>query len=384
MKVVVFYSKQHSGHHHAALAIAEGFDKHVPGAEVIVKNSADFFEPWIGNVIEKTYMFSIRRLPWVWSWMYDNDLLKKRLKHIKRLNLFLDKRKLLRFIRDTSPDFILCTQAVPCEMICILKFRGVVEVPLIAVPTDFFVHSYWIHPEVDAYLVACERSKRDLMERGISEKRIVVTGIPVRPSFVEESDSEQVRENLGLEKDRKTVLMMGGGLGLVPYGKLIDSLTETNHGLQIISVLGVVGKRLERVQAKQSSERVRVLGYVNNVHELMAVSDLIVSKPGGLTCAEILAKGLAFVITNPLPGQEEENVHYMLSSGCAVYADSPRDVARWVGTILETDGALEYLSSRARAFGRPNAVRDIARTVAEFRLQRAVFESRQDACTTID
>ncbi|HNT37258.1 MAG TPA: hypothetical protein PKH07_19860, partial [bacterium] len=131
MKVIIFYSKQHSGHHKAAEALAEGFRRWIPESTVVVQNSAEFFDVRIGDLIEKAYMFTIRQMPWLWSWMYDNDRLKSRVKHVKRLNLFMNKRRLLRFIRDTEPDLILCTEAVPCEMLCILKARGALSVPVI-------------------------------------------------------------------------------------------------------------------------------------------------------------------------------------------------------------------------------------------------------------
>jgi len=365
MKVVVFYAKEHSGHHKAAEAIAEGFRRWVPDASVAVQNCAEFFDVRMGDFIEKAYMFTIRRMPWLWSWMYDNDGLKKRLKHIKRMNLFLNKHRLLRFIRDASPEVILCTQAVPCEMICILKFRGLLHVPLIAVPTDFYVHSYWIHPEVDAYFVACERSKRELSQRGIEPEKIAVTGIPVHPDFAQRGQRSEARKELGLDEYAKTVLMMGGGLGLVSYDKLIKSILSANNGLQVISVLGCAGGKLERIRSRIKSDRVGILGYVDNVPDLMEASDAIVSKPGGLTCAEVLAKGLPFVMTSPLPGQEEQNVHYMLSSGAAVYASSPHKVADWIHSVLGTEGASQHLSSKALAFGRPNAVRDIVAMAVE-------------------
>lgn len=359
MKVIIFYSKQHSGHHKAAEAIAEGFRQWVPDVSVLVRNSADFFDTRIGDFIEKAYMFAIRHIPWLWSWMYDNDRLKRRLKHVKRLNLFLNKRRLLRFIRETDPDLLLCTQAVPCEMLCIMKARGSVNVPLIAVPTDFYVHSYWIHREVDAYFVACERSRRELALRQVPLEKIHVTGIPVNPNFAAREDIQQTRTKLGLDENRKTILMMGGGLGLVAYDKLVRSILRTESNAQIVSIVGADGKRLEKLRSRFLSEHVTVLGYVNNVHEWMDASNVIVSKPGGLTCAEVLSKGLPLVMTSPLPGQEEVNVHYMLSSGAAVYAETPRQVAEWVTTLLGSETAMKYLTSKALAFGRPNAVRDI-------------------------
>ncbi|HNT37197.1 MAG TPA: glycosyltransferase, partial [bacterium] len=219
--------------------------------------------------------------------------------------------------------------------------------------------SYWIHREVDAYFVACERSRRELALRHVPLEKIFVTGIPVNPDFAHREDTRQIRTRLGLDENRKTVLMMGGGLGLVAYDKLVRSILKTESNAQIVSIVGADGKRLDSLRSRLPSERVTVLGYVNNVHDWMNASDVIVSKPGGLTCAEVLARGLPFVMTSPLPGQEEVNVHYMLSSGAAVYAESPRQVAEWVNTLLNSENAKEYLTSKALAFGRPNAVRDI-------------------------
>jgi len=183
----------------------------------------------------------------------------------------------------------------------------------------------------------------------------------------------EVHKELGLDENAKTVLMMGGGFGLVSYDKLIKSILSANNGLQVISVLGGAGGKLERIRSKIKSDRVAILGYVDNVPDLMDASDAIVSKPGGLTCAEVLAKGLPFVMTSPLPGQEEQNVHYMLSSGAAVYASNPHKVADWVHSVLCAEGASEHLSSKALAFGRPNAVRDVV-AMAVDRVERFATE----------
>jgi len=361
MKALIFYLKKRSGHRKAAEAIEQSFKRRYPQADVVVRNAGDFFSHVTRAVCDTFFMSEMKHSSRLWSWSYDRCLLKSLSGPVRTAFEVAARHKMLEYVRGISPDVIICTQAIPCEMLCVLRARGYLHVPVIAVSTDFRVHVYWIHPEVERYCVACEKSKDDLVERGVSPEKIAVTGIPISADFAARLDRATARKKLGLPETGKVVLMMGGGYGLVPYKKLLGPILDVDH-VHVVPVLGVGDKDPRSLTSTFPEDRLSVLGYVDNVHEWMDAADVLVSKPGGLTCAEAVAKEIPFVMTSPLPGQEEKNIPYMLQSGAAVYGKSPLEAAEQLAKIIDDEKVTTEMKARARDLARPSAVNEIVET----------------------
>ncbi len=355
-RVLVLYAKELSGHHKAALALSEAFARLLPDAEVRCVRVEDFLNPIVSRFFAQTYMLTIKHIPSLWEWLYDNEVIKRYVKSVKSWNLFLANARLFRYLKRWPPDLIACTQAVPCEMLAILKQRGKIDIPILAVPTDFHVHSYWISDLVDRYCVATEKSALDLAARGVPLERITVTGIPISNAFRQHVDVAACRLSLGLDNVRPVVVLMGGGRGLIPFHAILRRLLRFRDSVQIVPILGS-GKKYRRVrwQANRHEESIYILEYVDNVHEIMTLADVVVSKPGGMTSSEILAKRVPFVIANPLPGQEKRNQVFLTAENAALLALDPRDAARKVQEILWTPGVSARLKSSCERLARPDA-----------------------------
>jgi processive 1,2-diacylglycerol beta-glucosyltransferase len=261
-----------------------------------------------------------------------------------------------------TPQALVCTQAVPCTVFAAEKRRGTITVPLIAVVTDFAIHSYWVHKEVDLYCVASEEARRDLIRYGIDAARIVVTGIPISPKFLKPRRKEQVRARLGLDTRRATALIMGGSQGMGPLQETLHKLEDLN--LQCLVATGL-NRELYRMLKKTHGrdKRMRIFGYTRRIHMLMEAADVLITKPGGLTTSEALAKNLPMVLTNPIPGQEERNARYLERQGVAVPADSPEEIAARVQALLHTPAHLERMIERTKAIATPYAAIEVARWI---------------------
>jgi processive 1,2-diacylglycerol beta-glucosyltransferase len=358
-----------SGHQRAADAVRESLAMLAPEWETEGIDAFSFAYPTIGKLIARTYLEILRHTPVLWDFVYDNPDVETATREIREVLNLISLPKMRSLLKRHNPQAIVCTQAVPCSVFAAEKRRGRLNIPLISVITDFAVHSYWVHPEVDLYCVASEEAKRYLIQQGMSASKIVVTGIPISPTFLGHIPKEQARAELELDAKSPTLLVMGGSQGLGPLEEMVDRLHVDSF--QSLVTTGVNRDLFRTLQKRYGKDRrVRIFGYTKQVNTLMDASDLLVTKPGGLTSSEALAKGLPMILTNPIPGQEERNARYLLKQGVAEEADEPDDIARMVQGLLHHPTKLKRMVERTRVVAKPYAAMEVARQI--FRLIRAI------------
>jgi processive 1,2-diacylglycerol beta-glucosyltransferase len=230
------------------------------------------------------------------------------------------------------------------------------------VQTDFQTEPPWVQPEIDVYCVASEEARSQLTGWGISPNRILLCGIPIDPAFGVSFDKSELRRALGLDQRRPVVLVMGGGMGSAPLDGIIESLELCRLPLQVVAVAGhnrSLRQALEHLRRKVTFE-LHVFGWTDNMPELMAAADLLITKPGGLTTAEALSIGLPMIVTHPIPGPEERHVRYLERSGVAVEAKTPEEIPHLVNRMLGTPGALSEMRRRQKEMSRPDAAHAVA------------------------
>jgi processive 1,2-diacylglycerol beta-glucosyltransferase len=364
-KILLMYISKVSGHRQATVAISKSIKKFLPDADVMSINGFGYNYPLLENVVNATYMGIIRHTPKVWDYLYDNPKVVKRSANLRK---FLNKsshKKLGKLLKDFPADTIICSQAFPCGMVADYKAAHGLKTTVIGVLTDWAPHSYWINEGVDYYVVPSEDTKDRFVKKGVPASKIRVFGIPIRSKFVEKMDKKKVKEDLGLDPFVPTVLVMGGGQGLGAMKEAVKSLMALPMALQFIVVAGsnVPLYRWLMKTAKASSKKIVYYDYANNVDELMEAATLIVTKPGGMTTSECLAKGLPMVVASPLPGQEARNTDFLIEKGIGVYVHDIRDLAEEVEILLKSPERLQAMSRAAYENSRPHAADDIAKLV---------------------
>jgi processive 1,2-diacylglycerol beta-glucosyltransferase len=267
------------------------------------------------------------------------------------------------FMLDYSPDIVVCTHAFPCGVMAEYKKLYADSPPVFGVVTDFAVHAFWMHRNVEGYAVATLQMQDAMVSRGVDRARIHVSGIPIGPAFGAAAPAREVlRDRLGLPQDRRIVLVMGGGLGIAPLQTIMRALENVDEPTCAVAIVGR-SKRAE-LRALESAERVRypvrILGFVENVHDYMHAADVLVTKPGGLTSAEALAANVPLVLFKPLPGQEERNTRYLVASGAALRAKNARDLTRCVQLLLADAEKRDEMRAAMRVLAKPDAAADIA------------------------
>jgi processive 1,2-diacylglycerol beta-glucosyltransferase len=235
--------------------------------------------------------------------------------------------------------------------------------PVVGIVTDFAIHGFWIHNNIEGYCVATEAMRDVLVARDVGSAQIEVTGIPVDPRFARTDESlELLRERLGLPVDRHVALMMGGGLGIGPLEQMLHSLDAVEAPISAVVIAGRNSRVERRVleAAETVNYPVRVLRFVANVFDYMHAADVFVTKPGGLSTAEALAAEVPMVLCKPIPGQEERNVRVLSEWGAALRVSALDELPRALTTVLTDSPRRRRMVAAARRYGRPDAAHDAA------------------------
>ncbi len=308
------------GHQKAAEAVKEIIDEYYPGSRTLIVDALKYTSPIADKIIIGSYLNTIKKTPSVYRRLYKMSEMGKNFYGLnKRFNNLLSRR-LLKLINDFKPSVIVTTHPFSLQMLSELKKKTDFNIPVMAVVTDFAFHSFWLHEMVDAYIVAHEKLKEDMVKWGIPESRIHAYGIPVQQKFLEKRDKKEVQVRLGLDEDKLTALVMGGSLGFGEIDKAFDSLLKCSRDIQIIVVTGENKGLMKKISSCSvaSNKKVKIFGFTDIVPELMDVSDFLLTKPGGLTVSEALVKGIPIFIISPIPGAEEGNADFLLRNGAAV------------------------------------------------------------------
>jgi processive 1,2-diacylglycerol beta-glucosyltransferase len=371
-KILLLTGSLGDGHIQAARAIAEAAGFYRPDAEVVVIDYMEWTHPRLHAAGRFCYMQWVKSLPSLYGYLYRKTRGDNRWSALfKRIKAFRTYR-MLELLRDVRPTKVVSTFPAAAAAMSFLRSAGWTDIPTVTVMTDYTDHSYWIHPHTDAYLVAAEHVRQALLRLRVPESRIAVTGIPVRQSFAQAYDRAQLQAKHGLDPSLPTVLVMGGGCGLI--GKQLLTVLQKEEFPTPIQFVVVCGRN-EKLQQSLEEEkpkleakgghRLHVTGYVNYVHELMASADLIVTKPGGLTVAEALALGLPMLLYKPLPGQEQANAAYLVESGAAALAADAGDLAARLRQVLADTALLTRMRDQAQAMCRKQGALDALRAILE-------------------
>lgn len=259
----------------------------------------------------------------------------------------------LEHIQDFQPDIIVSTHSQTNAMLSHWKGREQIQAPVHSVPTDFLAHRMWAQKNIDHYYVAAPGVAEDLQNFGVAGDRVTVTGIPIKPSFAHPTPPPA--EDLGLDPNLSTVVITGGSLGLQPYAKLVQALNERPYPMQIVCITGKNQKALDELEELKSSSRHPLIarGFVDNMQDWLGACDTVITKPGGLTCSEILALGKPMVLLNPCPGMEEHQAERLTETGVCF---STQDVGEAAATVED----LLARKVTAASQGRPDSAYAVA------------------------
>ncbi|MBP1995020.1 MGDG synthase family glycosyltransferase [Paenibacillus eucommiae] len=331
------------GHTQAAYALSVGIRQ--SSTEVITRviELGAFLHPTLAPLVFSAYRRTVISQPKLYGMLYRHQY-KKSLNRVAGLALhriFYSQTKAI--IEQLKPDIIVCTHPFPNIIVSRLKRSGL-SVPLFTVITDYDAHGTWVDSEVNKYLVSTDEVRKKLLLLGVPESNVEVTGIPVHPKFRLIHSKEQILQEFSL-KEMPTVMIMGGGWGVFnkdEKSQLLDYVAGWRDSIQLIICMGTNEKARQQLLEEQAFRHpnIHVIGYTKDINKLMDVSDLLITKPGGMTCTEAVAKGIPMLFYSAIPGQEETNCQYFEEQGFGQMITSLDKIDHWFHLLLEQYPAL--------------------------------------------
>lgn len=361
-RVLILYAPLGAGHGSCAKAIAEAFASNYPEFEVKTANVLDFAFEIFRAGLPKVFVYVTSKIPFLYKWVYDSFNHQSRYNFLNRTSdVFIKRSHFVKFINEFSPDFILSTNPLPMQLVSLTKHKKIIDILSANVCTDFGFHSLWYNPDVNYYFVANEDIKRSLIGHGVAKDKIIVTGIPISLKFNEKTDCQKILESLDFNKNIPILLIVGGKM---KYEKILKIIEKTGEKIKVQFII-IAGRdkklqtQLEKSDLKKK-RNIKIFGFVGNIQDYMAVSDLILTKAGGLTVAECMQKNLPMVINDFIPGQEEDNVKYIINNGAGVKANNTNEAIGFILNLFSSPAKMIKMQENCKKIAKPDASKNLA------------------------
>lgn len=360
MRILIISVTAGNGHNSTADAIAEEF-RNIKGVEAVKEDLFEYCSSFLFSALDRGYQFSTRFMPKQFGNTYNgletHGALRKILSSMSGNGYLV--RKFSGYFRGNMPDAVIATHVFAAQVLNELKSQGVLRMPLIGVITDYCIHPFWEEcTYIDYIVTASELLHYSAKKKGMNMERVLPFGIPIKPGFLRQVPKETARRMLGLNTGQRTILVMGGSMG---YGKMLPAvleLLEMEDNQQIVCICGNNQKLFHNL-TELNNPNLHIRGFVNNIELYMDAADCVVTKPGGLTVTELMAKKLPAILTNPIPGPEERNLDFLLNSGGAVKVSEHFTVSDAVHFLFSNPARLRLMEEALGQIAHPDAARRI-------------------------
>ena len=376
-KILIAYATAGIGHKKASMAVKAALDETAAQGptQVSIIDALDYTNAFFKWSYLKAYLLMVNKLPTFWGLAYyitDNRYVDILISFIRRVNNWINSRKLERYLAEVRPDVVISTHFFVSEVVSDLKKRGLCRSRLITVVTDYRLHSWWVADHTDMYVVGGEDAKKDLLSWQVPEEKIRVLGIPVEPVFSKRLDTTAILEKSGLREDKFTILIVGGGFGVGPIEDIIKIAGNISEKVQIIAVCGHNENLVKRLEALKPGLKadLKILGFVDNVYEYMEVAEVLISKSGGITTSESLAKELPLIVIAPIIGQETRNCDFLIDHRAALRLKNVGELRGVLEDLHSHPEKLRELTEAIRLIKKPNACYDVAKLALDLAADR--------------
>lgn len=369
MKVLIFYAKYGGGHLSAARSIESCINENYKNIDVELIDFMEYASKEFNRITTKAYSEMAKKAPKTWGHLYWESQ-KGPLAHISTTSNKILSIKLKKLITEKKPDLVISTHPFSSQICGFLKKHNKIDCKIATIITDFASHDQWLvySNYIDYIFVACNEMEQELFEKGLEKNKIFVTGIPISSKFSVNYDKKNILKDFNLNPNKKVILFFGGGefgLGKNFTLQVFQAFVKYSNNIQIIAISGKNQKLKTAFQnivlENHSEENVQIFEYTNKVPELMSISSLVVTKPGGLTSSESLASGLPIVIINPIPGQEEQNAEYLEKNNSAIWIKKDDDINSIINNLLSDSKKLDEMKKNAKLIAKPNSTYNICK-----------------------
>lgn len=365
MRALIIHASVGAGHRRAAESIYNYVKEKCPQFDFKIIDALEYVSAPFRLSYSLGYPFLIHRALFIWRfafWLTDFKFLRFISRPLAHWINLSNSKALIDYISKENPEFIVSTHFLPSDVAAYLKRKKKITSIVVTLITDFGVHPFWVSKGTDLYVAASEFTREKLIfEERVPEEKIRVFGLPSDEKFLKEFNRGALSVKLGIKADEFTVLLMTGSLGIGPLEDIAELISKD---AQVLLVCGANKALYERLE-KRNMPNVKVFSFVNNTEELMAVSDLIVTKPGGSSIAEILNMELIPLFISPIPGQESENVKALSQFAIGLSPKSIEEIRDAVLDFKEHPEKIERTKEEIRSFKKPDCLKEICGVICE-------------------
>jgi processive 1,2-diacylglycerol beta-glucosyltransferase len=364
VKVIVVYASAGSGHFKSAQALYNCLKQEPGNLDVRLIDALDYSNVLFKNAYIFGYVFLVNYAHWLWSLAFFLTYAKPLRRIIQWMRFVtnrLNTRRFARLLIRENPDFIISTHFLPAEVSSHLKRNKKINSRLITVITDFGVHPFWVAKDTDTYIVASDFTKGQLSFEGVGKDCIKVSGIPIDLKFLKQHKKELLCEKFGIHPDLFTVLVVTGSFGIGPIEEIVDLL----HGEAQLLVVCAKNRKLYARLKNKDYPGVKIFGFIDNIQELMAVSDMVITKPGGLTISEVLAMELVPIFVSAIPGQERENMSVLKRFGIGWEIKDAEKIKDAVLDYKASPDRLKSIKEKIKRIKKPFATQELCRVICQ-------------------
>lgn len=366
-KILIFYASYGGGHLSAAKSISQYLEEHYSDIEIKMVDCVEYVNKALNKLTTAAYREMAKKAPWAWEKVYyksqDGALAKVSTFSNRVMAIKMDK-----LFKSFMPDIVISTHPFGSQITSYLKKKNRTSCKLATILTDFAIHEQWLvgSENVDFFFVSNDKMKQDIESEGVDSNKIFVTGIPISKRFSINFDSLEILNQLDFVPDKKTILFFGGGefgLGKERTVQILDSLIRNVPDYQIVAISGKnekMKKKFEEIVSHENVEdRVRILGFTDKVPELMKISNIVVTKPGGLTTSESLASGLPILVISPIPGQEEENAQFLEEKGVGIWLKKEADPDEIIKDLFKNENKINEMKEKVKNLAKRDSTENI-------------------------
>ncbi len=362
MKVLILTVTTGQGHNQAANTISEYLEKN-PGVQAETLDAFEYINQGLKEIVSRGYLMSAKRIPKIYGKAY--RMAEKRDSengYIMRATSSIMAKKLIGFVDDYDADVIVCTHVFAAMLVTDIEKKFNKDIKTVGIVTDFTIHPYWEETNLDYYVTANEFLTNQAIKKGIDKSKVLPIGIPIDPKFAKSCKKAEARQFLGID-DMRTVLVMSGSMGYGKVARIVKNLDSSDLDFQIISVCGNNQKLKKRIDKMKKTHKIYNYGFTDQVGLMMDAADCIVTKPGGITTSEALAKNLPMIIANPIPGQEDRNVEFLMNNGAALKVSSTFPIDEAIYQMFTNEVRFKQLTEVASILGKAESTLKIVELV---------------------
>lgn len=362
MKVLILTNKVGGGHNSTANAIKKEFKKY-EGVECRVIDSFEYISPILQKSVSSGYLLSTTIFPILYKQSYRYQEIMDEIQDADASDniafSFLTQKLLNYFEEEFYPDVVISTHIFSAQLINLMIEKKLIKMISVGIVTDFTIHPHWCKlNNMDYFVTASELLDFQAIKKGIPKEKILSFGIPIDEKFNIKIEQSLAREKLGIE-DKKTILFMSGSMGYGKIDKLVKKIDMLKEDFNILVVCGNNKKIKKKLDEMNFIHDIIVNGFVDNIDIMMSASDVIVTKPGGLTSCEVLCKELPMIMINPIPGQEERNVEFLSNNGCAMYSTKTFPIDEAMHQLFYRNDRSEYIKNNIKIIKKPKATSNL-------------------------